>query len=247
MTQHEAKQVLLRYREKGSDASDPEIKLALDVAARDPELNAWLTGHLSFQNAAVDQLRSISVPPDFKAVILARKPIRFGLGYPSFWAIAALLALLAVSAALWFRPPSESKTFANFQNRMMNFVLRTYQMDILSTDQARVREYLATHGAPSDYVLTPALMKLPVKGGGRLSWQNHPVGMICFDLPQKETLYLFVVDRAVIPDSQVPDKSSLVTPGTRLSTATWRDGQRIYMLAAPIDTAALAKLAVRKG
>ncbi|MDB6039098.1 MAG: hypothetical protein JWM99_2939 [Verrucomicrobiales bacterium] len=247
MTQHEAKQVLLRYREEVSDSSDLEIKLALEVAARNPELNEWLTTHRNFQIAAVDQLRSIPVPPDFKAVILAGKPTHSVLGRTSFLAMAALLVGLAVSAALWFRPPSETKTFANFQNRMMNFVLRTYQMDILSTDQAKVREYLAAHGAPSDYALTPALSRLPVKGGGRLSWQNHPVGMICFDLPQKETLYLFVVDRAVIPDSQVPDKRSLVTPGARLSTATWSDGQRIYMLAAPIDAEALAKLAERNG
>jgi hypothetical protein len=161
--------------------------------------------------------------------------------------MAAAFAILAVAVSVWFSKPFDNKTFANFQARMINFALRTYAMDILSSDQNQVREYLAAHGAPADYSLTPALSKLPVKGGGRLSWQNHPVGMICFTLPQNETLYLFVIDRSSVPDGTAASKVSTVSPGKHLSTATWSDGKRIYMLAAPLEAKALETLASQNG
>jgi hypothetical protein len=247
MRAEEAKQILLRYREGTLDANDPDIIQALDLAARDRELNTWFADHRSFQSAVSDSLRTIPVPADLKSRILANRPLPYHFSRGSLFAIAAAFAILAVVVSVWFSKPFEIKTFANFQARMINFALRTYAMDILSTDQAQVREYLAAHGAPADYSLTPALSKLPVKGGGRLSWQNHPVGMICFSLPQNETLYLFVIDRTSVPDRSAADNLATVSPGKHLSTAIWSDGKRVYMLAAPLDAKALEKLADQKG
>lgn len=243
MTHEAAKEILLRYRDSMKDANDPEILLALDLAARDPVLNRWFIAHRHFQAAVSEHLRTIPVPPDLKSQILKNRPRATPFPRRTLLAIAAAFSILAVAAALWFSKPAESKNFANFQARMINFALRTYAMDILSTDEKKVREYLSAHGAPADYSLTPALSRLPLKGGGRLSWQNHPVGMICFSLPQNETLYLFVIDRTSVPDNKAPEGNSAVTPGKHLSTATWSDGRRVYMLAAPLDAKTLEQLA----
>jgi hypothetical protein len=247
MTVEEAKQILLRYREGTLDANDPDIVQALELAARDRELNTWFADHRSFQNTVSDSLRTIPVPADLKSRILNGRPVSHRFSRGPLLALAAAFAILAVAVSVWFSKPLDNKTFANFQARMINFALRTYAMDILSADPAQVRDYLAAHGAPADYSLTPALSRLPVKGGGRLSWQNHPVAMICFSLPQNETLYLFVIDRTSVPDRNAADNVSTVSPGKHLSTATWSDGKRVYMLAAPLDAKSLEKLANQNG
>jgi len=247
MTREEAKQILLCFRPGVADEADAETVQALKLAEKDSELQQWLEKHREFQRSVREQLRQTPVPEGLKARILAERP-----GSRSIWqkqeflALAASIALLLSLAGYWLARPAE-ETFANFQSRMVGFALRTYEMDILSPDETKVREYLASHGAPADFALTPGLARMPVKGGGRLSWRSHPVGMVCFDLPQNETLYMFVMDRAAVPDGSVPVGGPQIIPGKHLSTATWSDGRRIYLLAAPTDAQSLGKLAERRG
>ncbi len=247
MTRDEAKQILLCFRPRAEDNVDSDTVQALKFAEKDLELKEWLEKHLAFQQGVRDQLRQTPVPNDLKARILAERsrPIEMWRN-PQFLALAASIALLLSFFGYWLFRPAEV-TFDNFRSRMVGFALRTYEMDILSTDETKAMEYLARHGAPADFALTPSLARMPVKGGGRLSWRNHPVGMICFDLKQKETLYMFVIDRAAVPDGSVPAQIPQIVAGKHLSTVAWSDGRRIYLLAAPAEFQSLAKLAEQRG
>ena len=75
----------------------------------------------------------------------------------------------------------------------MRGVQRVYPaMGIVTNDMAQIRRYLATNHAPSDYVLTAGLKRLPATGAGVLTWQSQPVSMVCLDSTDQGTLFLFV-------------------------------------------------------
>lgn len=246
MTREEAKSILIRYRTDRPDASDPEFSEALRMAAGDSELRQWFALQQEFHNGVRAALRAAQPPAGLRERILAGKPAieEKVIQFPrEMLAIAAAIALLfVVASVLWLKGPRDDRSFANFRSRMTSFALRTYKMDILTSDGAAVRKHLSEHGAPSEFPLPPAIAQLPVKGGGRLSWQNQPVAMICFELPTRETLFMFVADEKSIPD--VHAIANIQTEASKgLPSAAWRQNDRVYLIAAKTDSQTLLKLA----
>ena len=68
----EAKEVLLLYRPGSTDAADPQIAEALELASRDPELRRWFDQHSAFQKAMCAKFQQIEVPAHLKASLLIR-------------------------------------------------------------------------------------------------------------------------------------------------------------------------------
>jgi hypothetical protein len=247
MTTQEAKEILAHYRPNTSDVTEPEFAEALKFARTSPELSQWLSDQQQFHSLAQQQLRGIEVPADLKARILDQKPgpepvIRPIWRRREFLPLAASVAILLGAAAFWLSRPNEELSFENFRSRMVSFALRTYQMDILTNDPAAVRQYLRSHGAPADFEVTPPLARMPVKGGGKLSWQNRPVSMICFSLPDNETLYMFVIEGTRLPNSKPPLTPSLGQQ-KRLATLEWMADGKAYLVTASTDPKTLAALA----
>jgi hypothetical protein len=233
----DAKRTLLAYRPDSVDRDDPEVAEALDLAQRDPALQAWLERHEAFQNTVRSELRSLPVPADLKARILSRSPapnkvVRLDWHRPAWLLAAACVTLALVLSALWIQRPREDETFAGFRSRMVGFSLREYRMDILTSNPGQVRDYLRQHGAPADYVLTPGLQTTPVMGGARLSWQGHPVSMVCFSLAEKQILYMFVVDETAVRGGKSPGGSPVLQSTKGLMTASWSQAGKIYLIAA---------------
>lgn len=254
MTRAQAEEILLLHRRDSGAADNPELAEALRLAAADPELGQSLEKHLEFQASMVKQLRAIEPPSDLKARILASvtsvdpaaptpAPMEGGWRFKRrhLLAVAASIILLIVAGDFWLaRNREDAPTFDNFRSRMSSFAVRTYQMDVVTNNQAAVRQYLASHGAPADFKLTPALEKLPVKGGGRLSWQNQPVAMMCFALTNNQTAFMFVVDQNAI--QQQPAKMEMASTRS-FSSVAWKKDGKIYLLAADERPEALANLA----
>ena len=233
MNSPQAKQVLLLYRPGSEDARDPEVAAALERAEHDPELKRWFQAHCAFQVAMRRKFRQVQAPEELRSRLLARSQVvrpRVWWRQPAWMAAAAALVLLAALAALWVRPETPDQ-FANFRWRMVRTALRQYRMDIVTNDMQQVRQFMASRGAPADYVLPPGLTGLSLTGGGFLRWRNHPVAMVCFDRGDREMLFLFVMERSAVKDT--PPGAPEVSKVNRLVTASWTLGNRTYLLAGP--------------
>lgn len=248
MNREEAKRILLAYRPGSQDAADEEVARALDLARSDAELKAWLDEVTTFQTAVRAQMRQLPVPAPLRDAILARcKVVRPLWRRPEFLLAAACLVGGLVLAALWSSPGVREGSFDNFRSRMVNFAIRVYQMDIVTHDLAQVRQYQRRQGSPADYTLAGALPATPVKGGASLTWQGHPVSMVCFDLPRNKRLYMFVMDVAVIARDRLPGAAPIVSQVRGVATASWTHQGKVYVVAAETDPAELERLVTGSG
>ncbi len=231
MTINEAKQILLTSHPARDDRDDPAVQQARALAEREPSLAQWLERQRAFQTATTRSLRSIPVPAHLRDRILEAKKIVHPVEWwrhPLLWSAAAMFVLfLSLNHWLADSPPEDS--LQTFRGRMVGAVLRQYTMDIATNDMAQVRSFLAARNAPADYALPDKLNRLPVSGGGILSWQGQKVSMVCLDSAKQGTLFLFVVDRGSL--SNGPSAAREFQPVSKLATVSWTSGNRVYVLA----------------
>lgn len=245
MNANEAENILLLYRPGTADADDPQIATALALAKLDPELARWLEAHCARQLVIGEKFRSLPVPAGLKEQILSEHAAK---GRPIFWRphawLAAAAAILLLGALAWFWFPKPGDPLALYQDQMVSLALRGYAMDLQTNDPAQIRRYLAQRQSPSDYVLPAALQKTVVAGCAVANWQAAKVSMICFRTGQplapgaQSDLWLFVVDRTALDlkaGSEVPQFSKI----SRLITATWTQGDKLYLLGTEGDAQTL--------
>ncbi len=220
------------------------MSAALDLAARDPDLNAWFEAHRAFQETARAALRELPPPADLADQILAARKTAHPAFRPSWLrALAGAAAALLIGAFLLFRPFPESSDradFATFRGRMVSSILREYRMDITSTDLAAIRTFLQKHQAPADFKLTPALASLQPVGGGLLHWQGQPVSMVCLKERRLGMLYVFVAPSDTFA-GPVPGDPRLESVN-RLSTVSWSRDGRTYLVASAASPDELGRL-----
>ena len=246
MTRREAQEILLSCRPGREPADDPQVTASLELTRTDPELGAWYEQHHAWDAAIRQKMRAIPVPGDLKYEILSGRKIVTG---PAHWwtrraallAAAAVLALLLTLAVMLLKPRhSVPDTFAEFRTNVIAIALREYKMDLQTNDMGQIRTYLATHGAPADYVTPPATDKLKLVGCGVLKWQGKPVSMVCFEDKGARGIWLFAIKAAYWKDR----------PGTQpefqkvfsCPAASWSEGNIIYVLAGDTKEPELRKL-----
>ncbi len=237
MNTSEAKRILLAYRPGTEDANEPEVREALALAGRDPDLSRWLDGHRAYQAALKTRFRQIPVPAHLKISILARHkvpevivPIPVWWRRPVWLVATVSVAVLAGLAAVWLKPARPDR-FTNYEARVIGEALRQYRMDIVTNDMTQVRRFMAARGAPSDYDLTPGLERLQLTGAGLLTWRSNPVTMVCFDRGDKQMLFLFVMKRTAVKDP--PTETPRVAKVSQMLAASWTRGDKTYVLAGP--------------
>lgn len=239
MTSAQAKQILLAHR-PGRDASDADVAIALDVVRRDPELQQWWRQQQQFHAAMEKRFAEIPVPAGLRDQIRARAkvvPFPWWRRPATLAAAAAVVLLLGLAALLW-SPNGKEVSFETFRSRMVGLVLRQYRMDITTNDMASITNFLATHKAPADYALPPGLTKLPPSGAGVLSWKASPVSMVCFNGGAQGTVFLFVADASEMKNPPGPRQFAQVN---KLMTASWTEGDKVYVLAVHGEREALTK------
>jgi hypothetical protein len=234
MTREEAKKLLAIYRPK-IDADDPQFAEALAQVERDPELARWLEEQCATYEALRNRLREAPGPED-----LLKKTLRHR---PSVWRkqtwlqLAACLAVLAGVAYFWLSRDAGPPTFGKYQ-RAMAGVVSKYRMSLETGDFDRVRAFLANNQAPSDYVLPKSIMQQRLLGCATLSWDGHPVSLICLRHQSGADLWLFVrrrSDMRGVPPSADPVFNAV----NQVNTASWQQGESIYLLATRGDPALL--------
>jgi hypothetical protein len=251
MTQNEAKEILRARRPWMRDDEDHEVLEALQLARRDSELASWLEQQSAFHETIRAQLRAFTAPEDLREALLSgRRKIIPMWRRPEFFLAAACLLLALVLGAMWAQEqprwargaPEEDQTFNGFRSRMVGFALRLYRMDIMTSDLNQVLQFLQEQGAPSQLTLTPGLEAMPVKGGAALTWQGHPVSMVCFHLAKTETLYMFVMEQRALQQSTPPGPKPEIQEVGGISTASWSHDGKVYIVAARRDAIALERL-----
>lgn len=238
MNANEAKSILLLYRPGTTDAADPQIAEALALAQRDPELNRWLDAQTGRQRALREKFRQATVPAGLMEQIISehaanQRPLpprqKFRI------ALVAGLLVCGLCAWLWFPQRLPDDTLAIYQNQMARIALSPYAMDLATNDPAPIRVYLAANQAPADFVLPAPLQQATVSGCAVENWQGVKVAMICFQTGRPlapntaSDLWLFVVDRAAVKNLNA-GASPQIAKVNRLITATWVQGDKLYLL-----------------
>lgn len=237
MNSQEAKRILAAYRPGSSDTDDPQVAAALEQVARDPALKDWFERQVAFHNAMRESFNQIPVPADLPTRLC--KPSKITIletwaQRPIVWAAAAGIILLITFSALWW-PRSSADSFAIFETRMVQAALRQYRMDLVTNDMAQIRQFLGRSRAPADYELRGTLAELNPVGAGLLTWKDQRVSMVCLDSGERDrtnVLYLFIVDHSAV--TRPPPAIPVFRKVNKLMTACWTQGQKAYLLAAPL-------------
>jgi hypothetical protein len=161
--------------------------------------------------------------------------------------VAAAVVALLVLATLWLRPPIRDDSLALYRDRMVGAALRAYAMDLTTDNPVQIRSYLEQNHAPADYVLPASLTKVAVTGCAIQSWQGAKVSMICFRTGkplapgEQSDLWLFVIDRSLVknaPPAGLPQLAKV----NQVITATWTEGDKLYLLGTEGDEQAIRQL-----
>ena len=251
MNRNEAKDILLLYRHHNpADEKDPLIVEALTLAKQDPELAGWLEMHCARQFVLHEKFEQISVPEGLKEQIISEHAAsrRNAPRRRQFALVAALVAVMLLSlASVWLsqQGPAED-TLAVYQGRMARIALSGYEMDLLSEDSGKIRDYLKAKNAPTDYALSAPLSQAGLSGCAVETWQDKEVSLVCFRTGrplaagQKSDLWLFVVDQKSVKDAPV-DSSPRIARVNNLLTATWTRDGKLYLLGMKGEPADLKK------
>jgi hypothetical protein len=228
MDRHQAKEILARYR-PGETFGDPQVGEALELARRDQQLGEW------FARQRAAQVGGIALP----AEISPAKTERQRNNSTAAFILIGIAALLLIAVFTWsFTVPKTRDPFTTYRERMARVVRRAYPVQVAFNDLTPIREYFRTNGGPVDFPLPRNLEKLPPKGCAVFTWRNYPVALMSFDAGGNTNLSLFLIPRASFPDTPVPIVPDYVRVG-KLLTASWTQGNRIYVLAGPDDPALL--------
>jgi hypothetical protein len=234
MTSEQAKRILALYRPK-IDANDPQFADALAQAGRDPELARWLEDQSAIYVAVRSKLKDAPVPEDLLDKTLRHRP---AVWWTQPWLrLAACLVLLAGVAYFWLGRGPKQPTFDNYRRTMANVVSK-YRMSLESSDADRVRTFLANNQAPADYELPKSIARQRLLGCATLSWDGHPVSLLCFRHQNGTDLWLFVRRQTRLKGVPSPTQR-VFAEINQVNTASWHQGGNLYLLAIRGDPALL--------
>jgi len=236
MDNREAKFILSAYRPGGQDASDPRFADGLEQARRDPILERWFSESIAFDAAMTEKLRAAEVPPDLRETILAgvrvSHPLRWSKPFIKRAIAAAVISMAILGSLIWHE--TRPAHLAGWQNQALDavssLVRNESSFDVQSHNAGELMAWLRANNAPVAQTLPQNLDKLESLGCKTFSWNGIPVSVICFMRRDGGLIHLVTMNASAAADRAIKRKANLVQRGD-WSTATWREGYMIYMLA----------------
>lgn len=234
MDKAEARELLAIHRPGIPEDVDERMAEALKLAQHDPELARWHNIHCRFHLAMQAKLSQIPVPEDLKSIILSGKAARrrriIDLR-PFLLPLAAAAVFLLLGVMVWsFRVRPHGDLFGDSRERIVREAQRGYALSLKSTNLTQIHSFLVATNFP-DYNLTKPLADLPALGCAMVDFRGHKVSMVCL-AKGKEQIWLFVMNRAELLQTPDPGKTEFM-PIYRVMTASWTQGDRVYILAGP--------------
>lgn len=252
MNRDEVKLILALYRPWADDANAPEFAGAIAATKQDAELREWFERHCAGHQAIRASLKRIAAPAGLKEQIISeRRAALAAEGWRRRSVVAGVVCAVAMLVLVTFKfiEPGSGRSemsYESYRTRMVKTAMRNYGMDLETNDVRVITNYLAQHQGHADYQLPPPLANATNTGCGVLTWQGHPVSMVCFHsgrpLPpgQKTDLFLFVIPSNVATSPPAADQPQFAHVNT-FTTASWMHDGLIYLLATPGDEAFLRK------
>ena len=236
----EAKEILWLYR-PGVDDADPQFAEALAHAAQHPEVRQWLDEQCAVYAALRAKAKDIPVPADLPEQILAEcQVVRPVVWWRSQFALGAAAVIVIGLSLSWImfqlgllrgRAPAPRTDFAAFRQEMVYFAVGSYSLDVKSTSLDELRQQFVRNGWPSDYAVPPGLTTLAVRGGCLTKWNNHKVSMLCLSAADNHKVWLYVIAHSAVSDAPSQSTPRIATE-YNLSTASWSEGNKTYLLTA---------------
>jgi hypothetical protein len=238
MDNREAKFILNAYRPGGQDANDPRFADALRQVRRDPILQRWFDESVAFDAAMTEKLCAIKVPPDLRESILAGVKVSRAPTWKNRlrkWAIAAAVVLSASLGVLIWHHYTRPAPVAGWRLQALDAILSSIarnesHFDAISRNPADLVKWLRANYAPAGEKLPGSLDKLPSIGCKTFLWRGKPVSLICFTLPEGRAIHLVITNVSAESGRPIEHEAKLSQQG-RWATATWCEGDKIYMLA----------------
>jgi hypothetical protein len=237
MDNREAKFILNAYRPGGQDANDPRFAEALEQVRRDPILQHWFDESVAFDAAVAEKLFATSVPSDLRENILTGVKVTRALHWKNRWRKWAIAAAVVLSATLGVLIWNNTRPapVAGWQLQALDAILSSIarnesHFDVISRNPADLVKWLRENSAPTAKKLPNDLDKLPSIACKNFFWRGKPVSLICFTLPEGRAIHLVVTTVSAESDRAIKHQAKVIQQG-HWATATWREGDMIYMLA----------------
>ncbi len=235
MDNREAKFILSAYRPGGQDASDPRFAEALEQARRDPVLARWFQESVAFDAAMTHKLAVIPAPTDLRENILAGVKVSRASRWTNRVGKRAIAAGMILSAALgsmiWHntRPAHLAGWQTQALDVISSLVRNESSFDARSNQPDELVTWLRANNAPAAQKLPDNLEKMSSLGCKTFSWNGIPVSVICFARPDGALIH-FVTAHASASARGLRTAPEFAQR-REWATATWREGDMIYMLA----------------
>ncbi len=236
MDNREAKFILSVYRPDGQDASDQRFAEALNQVRRDPMLERWFGASVAFDAAIAEKLRVIEAPPDLRENILAGVKVSRPLRWSSpllKWAVAAAVLMAVIVGSLTLREMTRPR-LSGWQTQGLRTITSLVDgqssFDVHSQSARQLVNWLQTNRAPVASKLPRNLETLNSLGCKTFLWDQELVSVICLTRPDGGLIHLVITKASAASDLAFRNEPQLVQHG-QWATATWREGEMIYMLA----------------
>ena len=237
MDTERAKFLLTVYRPDGGDAADPIFEEALEATRTDEALGRWFAEEQERSKLLSERLCEVEPPGDLRAKILAGASVsatRPWYRRSSRWmAIAAAFLLFAGGAAWWVNRPfvSGGENYAAYRTDMGTYLSRLFLLDFKSEKLEDLRSWLGREHGILDIAIPEALAAHPSVGCEVIRWHEKTAYLVCFDVGG-ELVHLFLLPGGRAIDG-VPTEEGMqfATVDDKWSTASWSEGEDLYLVA----------------
>jgi len=247
MNKQEARLLLQCHRPGSRDERDPALREALALLKGDPELASWFERECELDRAIGARLASCPVPSDLRESIVAgqrsqrwAEPVSGPRWRSQGLAWAAAIALLLAAAVIFNDGTDGHVGLAAYRNAMTEKLRSGFVFDVRDSNPLRLQEWLSRQEELDD-VLIPAGLNQAI-GCKVFQYEHLKSALICFTLPDREIVHLFVVDGSSFrAEDFVPRNCSSFC--NNYNTVAWREGERVYLLAGGVEPHRLIQLA----
>ncbi len=243
-----AKELLSGNPAHSGDELENEIAEALKLLESSPELQSWMEEQEQLDPVIAGAIRSTPVPDGLQGKLLetvgADRSVKRSRTRWFIWAgsLAALIALSAVS--LRFTSPGEQfiqgmqhrvsgnspDDFDQFRDGMAYYIRNVYfQLDHFTSSMDSIEDWLEENNAPLHEAVPAQLLALQPIGCKELSWNGHPVSLVCFHTRDGNIVHMFIMDKDAVDEAAYASLGDVMV-SNELETGGWVTEDKVYVL-----------------